>query len=382
MVVGYKPKKAPAVPLSGSATSTNNPRPAGAASTPSCGVRDDGDEPDEPRIAGRRGTTTRGAGRQQGRRNPEHREYEESEDLTERSDGSGAESVASDDSVELCTETIVVEMPMTRTDCTRCRESFTRFDDLTRQVNRKHTGLTTMAKCPSCDRRNPNPHSISCHIPHCKGLKSPRNQLPHVCECCDKSFRTKSGLSTHKRHAHPERRNEERIQEARGRPEVERWMDRATTTLWSREEVKVLVNHLRQHPGEKGNIRLRELLPAKTPKQISEKKRSKIILNLVDAMQEADPEPTEEIPPTEEVEPEEEVEAEEETVSDEAEEGRASDRGGTSSESEAEPPRHPNQHQSQPRGTRKYQGRPMEDHPGSGGRANRQTGEEVRRSGN
>ncbi len=113
-------------------------------------------------------------------------------------------------------------------------------------------------------------------------------------------------------------------------------MDRATTTLWSREEVKVLVNHLWQHPGEKGNVRLRELLPAKTPKQLSEKKRSKIILNLVDAMQEADPEPTEEIPPTEEVEPEEEVEAAEETVPDEAEEVRASDRGGTSSESEAE----------------------------------------------
>ena len=57
-------------------------------------------------------------------------------------------------------------------------------------------------------------HSISGHIPKCRGTGAPSvsGTTPVVqCDACGRSFRSKWVLSTHERHIHPDVRNRARI---------------------------------------------------------------------------------------------------------------------------------------------------------------------------
>nr|XP_015221426.1 PREDICTED: uncharacterized protein LOC107079738 [Lepisosteus oculatus]XP_015221427.1 PREDICTED: uncharacterized protein LOC107079738 [Lepisosteus oculatus]XP_015221428.1 PREDICTED: uncharacterized protein LOC107079738 [Lepisosteus oculatus] len=76
----------------------------------------------------------------------------------------------------------------------------------------QHNEISLEFQCSNCN----NLHSIQCHLPKCK-VKTDKsikeNEGEWKCNICNINFQTKSGLSQHKRHAHPDTRNSERIQE-------------------------------------------------------------------------------------------------------------------------------------------------------------------------
>ena len=111
-----------------------------------------------------------------------------------------------------------------------------------------------------------------------KGLKALSPNTPSSA-LCPNSFRTQSGLSTHKRHRHPMVRNDERAANAAAGSKSG-W-ERATSRLWTLDEVNTLVSYLAANPGLAGNGELLALLPDKSGKQISDKKRSKAVKELV-----------------------------------------------------------------------------------------------------
>ncbi|CAK9834503.1 Retrovirus-related Pol polyprotein from type-2 retrotransposable element R2DM [Anthophora retusa] len=138
-------------------------------------------------------------------------------------------------------------------------------------VEEQHPRNTIVWRCTACSKDFPKLHGCRCHLPKCKGRQANRGAATFKCDKCDEMFETKRGVSMHERHRHPEIRNIKRIEaltaQNRNRPG-----NRASA--WSKEEVGLLTElnerfkHLKQP-----NVAIREFLPGKTLKQISDKRR-------------------------------------------------------------------------------------------------------------
>lgn len=89
-------------------------------------------------------------------------------------------------------------------------------------------------------------------------------------ECAD-CFKTKSGLSQHKRHRHPGLRNLERIIQKKGKGPSRRGDSKR---CWSQAEIATMRELVEKHQGKKNYCKLTELeMGTKTAKQISDKIR-------------------------------------------------------------------------------------------------------------
>lgn len=117
-----------------------------------------------------------------------------------------------------------------------------------------------------CGRASLNSHSTSCHVPKCRD-RQVESGGAFRCEECDQQWPTHIGLSQHKRHAHPEVRNAERIG---GKTTVSR--RGAHGSCWSEAEGEALQNLETLFSGRKNiNKLIVEELGSKTYKQVCDK---------------------------------------------------------------------------------------------------------------
>lgn len=143
--------------------------------------------------------------------------------------------------------------------------------ELGRHIAREHPAVDVTWLCGPCQRRCATLRSWSCHVPHCKGRQEPE-ELPFKCENCSLSFGTKTGLSQHERHVHPEVRNDKRAAEANKpkgkggrRPSI--WTDDDLLAIWEIERKNIGARDL--------NERIAEHFPGKTARQVSDARRRK-----------------------------------------------------------------------------------------------------------
>ncbi|CAK9796555.1 Retrovirus-related Pol polyprotein from type-1 retrotransposable element R2 (Fragment) [Anthophora plagiata] len=156
-------------------------------------------------------------------------------------------------------------------ECKGLNRQFLQEAQFQKHANEQHTQLKIIWRCSACQKGFPKLHGCRCHILKCKGMKPTESRSKIKCDKCDEMFETRRGVSMHERHRHPELRNLRRIEsqasQSRNRPS-----NRASA--WSQEEVGLLAQlnerfkHLKQP-----NVAIREFLPGKTLKQISDKRR-------------------------------------------------------------------------------------------------------------
>ncbi|CAK9816254.1 Retrovirus-related Pol polyprotein from type-2 retrotransposable element R2DM [Anthophora plagiata] len=160
--------------------------------------------------------------------------------------------------------------------CKRCEDKglnrlFLQETKFKEHMDEQHSGATIIWRCTACGKDFPKLHGCRCHLPKCKQRLSTRSAAMIKCDLCDESFETRRGVSMHERHRHPELRNIRRIEAGKTRNR-NRPGNRASA--WSQEEVGLLIElnerfkHLRQP-----NVAIRDFLPGKTLKQISDKRR-------------------------------------------------------------------------------------------------------------
>lgn len=133
---------------------------------------------------------------------------------------------------------IEVLMPDPDPNCPLCGVQIGKIGMLGKHFAIRHAGIAVLYKCRQCGRTNANSHSISCHVPKCKGravVEKVVKEFP--CKLCDAGFGSSMGLTQHWRHAHPAEWNVEKIGRVR---EAEREVKE--TKLWSEEEVKSLID--------------------------------------------------------------------------------------------------------------------------------------------
>ncbi|XP_017765590.1 PREDICTED: uncharacterized protein LOC108554726, partial [Eufriesea mexicana] len=142
-------------------------------------------------------------------------------------------------------------------------------------VDRQHPKMSITWRCAACLKSFTKLHACRCHLPKCKKTTEDRDAEPdkaHKCGSCGMSFETKRGLSTHERHRHPEIRNVKRTtastSQSKGKPGRK-------AMIWTDEEVALLadLNERYRHLPQP-NVKIREFLPGKTLKQISDKRRA------------------------------------------------------------------------------------------------------------
>lgn len=137
---------------------------------------------------------------------------------------------------------------------------------------KEHLGKRVIWKCAPCRRVFEKLQGWRCHFGKCKGPRSNevQNEAQIRCETCGSTFRTPRGLSQHERHRHPAERNRKREQGANGSGN----QPGRRAYAWTEEETALLAElnerykHLRQP-----NVAIREFLPGKSLKQISDKRR-------------------------------------------------------------------------------------------------------------
>uniref|UniRef100_A0A3Q2Y7G9 Reverse transcriptase domain-containing protein n=1 Tax=Hippocampus comes TaxID=109280 RepID=A0A3Q2Y7G9_HIPCM len=106
----------------------------------------------------------------------------------------------------------VIKLPRRDFHCFICGIKVMGVWTLNRHFNLKHRLAKILYMCRICEKIETNCHSIACHIPKCKGSKSPVKGAKE-CDLCKASFNTTRGLSQHKRHRHPAKWNSKKIKE-------------------------------------------------------------------------------------------------------------------------------------------------------------------------
>ncbi|CAK9799114.1 Retrovirus-related Pol polyprotein from type-2 retrotransposable element R2DM [Anthophora plagiata] len=160
--------------------------------------------------------------------------------------------------------------------CKRCEAKglnrlFLQESKFKAHMDEQHSEAIIIWRCTLCGKDFAKLHGCRCHLPKCSKGLSMRSAAMIKCDLCNEAFETRRGVSMHERHRHPELRNAKRIEaewtRSRNRPG-----NRASA--WSQEEVGLLIElnerfkHLKQP-----NVAIREFLPGKTLKQISDKGR-------------------------------------------------------------------------------------------------------------
>uniref|UniRef100_W5NKD0 Reverse transcriptase domain-containing protein n=1 Tax=Lepisosteus oculatus TaxID=7918 RepID=W5NKD0_LEPOC len=106
---------------------------------------------------------------------------------------------------------IMILLPNDDQTCAICKEKIGRPRLAQQHYINKHHEVSLEYQCSKCNTTNKNLHSIQCHLPKCKGETDKATKENEG--KWNSNFQTKSGLSQHKRHAHPDTRNNERITE-------------------------------------------------------------------------------------------------------------------------------------------------------------------------
>ncbi|CAM5179267.1 unnamed protein product [Eretmochelys imbricata] len=149
---------------------------------------------------------------------------------------------------------VLLRLPNDNPTCPFCGDHVGKPTALQVHLKRHHGGKDVEFQCSLCDKIDPKAHSIL---------------------FCAKRFGTKSGLSQHKRRAHPMVRNAERIQASQPKQNSQRGKHKS---CWSAEEELLLIDFDKMYSGEKCiNKLIAEAMKTKTAKQISDKRR---LLNL------------------------------------------------------------------------------------------------------
>lgn len=151
--------------------------------------------------------------------------------------------------------------------CRSCGAWFQKAGALTKHHRTVHSEIPLGFECGMCSRVFPGSHAALCHYSKCGGARV--EELPNVCDLCNRGYRSASGLSQHRRHMHPEARIQERMAARGPRRPAGR-----SRTIWSEaEEDAVIEFGLDQ--GFTGTYapRLAEIIPGKSLKQIRDKVR-------------------------------------------------------------------------------------------------------------
>ena len=145
--------------------------------------------------------------------------------------------------------------------------------------------------CGLCGKKGPHAHGAGIHNSLCTGIQSRSRQTGHIaCTSCKITFSTESGLSQHKRHAHPEVRNDERImaklneaQRKRAKRAETRDETKPRKGVWTDEEIEQLHVLCKKFEGERFINKLIEVeLVTKTNRQISDRRRTEAKKALTD----------------------------------------------------------------------------------------------------
>ncbi|KAL6470527.1 hypothetical protein MHYP_G00216540 [Metynnis hypsauchen] len=108
-----------------------------------------------------------------------------------------------------------------------------------------HGGVDVRYECGACHKSSHNFHSISCHVPKCRGpeASSRGGTTPAVrCEVCGRGFKSALAVSIHENHVHPDIRNMKHIRQAQ--------MNKGSTRKWTEQEVALLNQLVMEFDGE------------------------------------------------------------------------------------------------------------------------------------
>lgn len=151
--------------------------------------------------------------------------------------------------------------------CRSCGAWFQKAGALTKHHRTVHREVPLGFECGMCSRVFPGSHAALCHYSKCGGARI--EELPNVCDLCNRGYKSASGLSQHKRHMHPEARIQERMAVRGPRRQVGR-----SRTIWSEAEEDAVIQYgLDQGFAGTYSPRLAEVIPGKSLKQIREKVR-------------------------------------------------------------------------------------------------------------
>lgn len=218
-------------------------------------------------------------------------------------------------------KTVGIEYPLGTVKCTPCNKAFLNHTSLDSHLQTAHNDTFRHYTCAKCPKTYPRYKQAAIHYSKCRATPGNRGKVVreatsntqtgecgdspltqqdrepgqntgstgHTCTECNKTFRSRSGLSQHDRHHHPNRCNERRI--ATRLNDIERkrlarskanaakasQSDAATvkaSKLWSEEEIELLVAlEVELKHARFINKAIAERMPGKTNKQISDKRR-------------------------------------------------------------------------------------------------------------
>jgi hypothetical protein len=134
-----------------------------------------------------------------------------------------------------------------------------------------HREMSIIYQCGNCRKQYVNQHGALSHLPKCPGPKPPIVGSVK-CEQCPAVFRTRRGLSTHERAAHPVLRNMKRAEKVQ--PAPPRGGPKGYGKVWTAEEISQMMKlEVRFH----GHLTIAKMMtpyfPTKTSKQIRDKRR-------------------------------------------------------------------------------------------------------------
>uniref|UniRef100_A0A8C7GQZ2 Reverse transcriptase domain-containing protein n=1 Tax=Oncorhynchus kisutch TaxID=8019 RepID=A0A8C7GQZ2_ONCKI len=106
----------------------------------------------------------------------------------------------------LIPSTLLVSIPVRDLRCGLCEKPLGAIGATVKHYKVVHPRVTVVYGCSVCGKSSKNSHSISCHVPKCKGVMGAGGEAggDHGCGHCPKSFATVMGLTQHKRHQHIE----------------------------------------------------------------------------------------------------------------------------------------------------------------------------------
>lgn len=118
--------------------------------------------------------------------------------------------------------------------CGACGAWFQKAGALTKHHRAVHSEIPLRFECGMCTRVFPGSHAALCHYSKCGGARV--EELPNICDLCNRGYRTVSGLSQRRRHMHSEARLQERTVAHGPRRPAGRGR-----TVWSEEEEEAVL---------------------------------------------------------------------------------------------------------------------------------------------
>ena len=174
---------------------------------------------------------------------------------------------------KMATNTLLISLPVYDLKCVRCDRPLATVGMAVKHFKVVHPAEKVIYVCQKCGRTSVNSHSISCHVPKCKGVTETAKESDddHICGKCLRRFRTAVGLTQHKRHKHIELYCKEKEGEltANGKGM------NVATEIWSEKEESILVEMCKELAGNQqiNGIIAITLGKGKTAEQVRRKRR-------------------------------------------------------------------------------------------------------------